>query len=262
MKKILIAGIVTALSLPFSATAQDTVSTVVGKKLNFEAPLFGVSLKKEKPVWTVTAFGEISGGVSYRFGTPSQMKPVGYFADLSLLELRYRPRRDGHLFTWGISTAAQGNSLKKGWSWDEKGGIAATPANWLKAKAAQVEVRINFPVGYVYEWGDWKTGFWIVPGYGHTSLRNIYSLGVPVSLDGPGYGAASPGSPVVYVEADDGNRHVEQLNGNFGFRLGLKAGLGWRNVGFSVGYDFSKSVGPGHFAPRFDTVSAGIMVRH
>lgn len=244
-----------------SAAAQDTTSTVVGKKLNFEAPLFGVSLKNEKPVWALTTFGEVSGGMTYCFDTPSQMKPVGYTAELSILELRYRPWRNGHLFTLGFSTSVQGNSLKKGWSWDENGRFTATPAHWLHAKSNWVDLRFNLPVGYVYERGDWKTGLWIVPGYGSTSLRNLYTLGTPMNLGGSGYGEVSPDSPVVYV-ANDGNRHLDQLNGNYGFRLGLKAGVIWHNIGFTVGYDFSRSVGPSNFTPRFDFVSAGVWVRH
>lgn len=260
MKKIAWVSAMAAWTF-LSAAAQDTTTTVIGKKLNFEAPLFGVSLKNEKPVWALTTFGELSGGMTWRFGTPPQMKPVGYAAELSIVELRYRPWRNGHLFTVGLSTAAQGNSLKKGWSWDENGRIAATPAQWLNAKSNWVELSFRVPVGYVYEWGDWKTGLWVVPGYGQTSLRNLYTLGTPMNLGGSGYGDVSPDGPVVYV-ANDGNRHLDQLNCNYGFRLGVKAGVSWHNVGFSVGYDFGRSVGPSHFTPRSGSVSGGVLVRH
>lgn len=56
----------------FSATAQrsDTTSTVIGKKLNFEAPLFGVTVKNVKPTWSLVVFGEVNLGYSYALNVP------------------------------------------------------------------------------------------------------------------------------------------------------------------------------------------------
>lgn len=259
MKKILISLVMSAATV-WSAAAQDTTSTVIGKKLNFEAPLFGVSRKSARPVWSAVALGEVSCGISYRFNAPSRMKPAGYSTELSIMEFRWRPQRNGHLLTAGFSTEVRGHFLKKGWSWDENGGIVATPANRLKAQSALVEFLFNLPVGYVYERGAWKTSFWVVPGYGQTSLRNLYVLGTPVSPDGLGYGGA-PDGPTIYVPDKD-NRHLEELNGNFGFRLGLKAGVSWNKIGFTVGYDFGHALGSNSLVPRSGILSAGATVRY
>ena len=52
---ILVAGL-TAIEV--FAQAPDTVSTVVGRKLNFEVPVFGITTRALKPTWSVVAFEE------------------------------------------------------------------------------------------------------------------------------------------------------------------------------------------------------------
>ena len=87
---MILALAVVLMALP--ALAQD--------RLNFEAPLFGVTKKNVKPKWSVVAFGEVSGGYSYRFNLPSQIHPNGGYAELNLLELRFRPGGTGICCRW------------------------------------------------------------------------------------------------------------------------------------------------------------------
>ncbi|MBQ7060120.1 MAG: hypothetical protein IJM83_12615, partial [Firmicutes bacterium] len=57
MKKVFLSLLAALIAL--SASAQNN-------KLNFEAPLFGVTKKNVKPKWSVVAFGGIQAGYSYR----------------------------------------------------------------------------------------------------------------------------------------------------------------------------------------------------
>ena len=70
MKKLFLAISAVLAVLSAAAQAPGTESTVVGKKLNFEAPLFGVTVKNVKPQWSLVAFGEVSLGYSHAFHVP------------------------------------------------------------------------------------------------------------------------------------------------------------------------------------------------
>ncbi|MBR0053038.1 MAG: hypothetical protein IJP73_03950, partial [Bacteroidales bacterium] len=71
---ILVAGL---MAIEAYAQAPDTTSTVVGRKLNFEVPIFGITKRDIKPTWSVVTFDEISGGFNYLMGVPGQLKPTG-----------------------------------------------------------------------------------------------------------------------------------------------------------------------------------------
>ena len=158
MKQVFTTIAAALVVLSAAAQAPGTESTVVGKKLNFEAPLFGVTVKNTKPAWTIVTFGEIDGGMSYSLGTPSQMKPIGVSAELSIVEWRYRPWRNGNIFTWGLSASLQQSSLTTGYVFDEMGEIGPTRESWIAAGSKAVESAFYVPVGYVHEFGKCKAG--------------------------------------------------------------------------------------------------------
>ncbi len=60
------------------------------------------------------SFREFYGNMCYK--APSQMNASGYYGELNLVELRYRPWRDGNLFSWGITTSVERHPLGKGFS--------------------------------------------------------------------------------------------------------------------------------------------------
>ena len=110
------------------AQAPDTTSTVVGRKLSFEVPIFWITQRALKPTWSIVTFDEISGGFNYLMGVPGQMKPFGWYGDLSIIALRYRPWRDGIVFSAGLLGGVYVNRLQKGYSFGDDGGIVTNPA--------------------------------------------------------------------------------------------------------------------------------------
>ena len=229
-----------AALLVVSAAAQntDTTSTVVGKKLNFEAPLFGVSVRNLRPTWSVAAFDEATMGWNYFFGAPTQIKPSGLYAELSMLSLRYRPWRDENLFTVALLTGVNMHRAQSGFAFGNDGSIIPVPAGWANAKSYFYEEFVGLQMGYVREFGAWKGGLFVMPGYGTTQLRNTYIL-----------------------DGISGISHIDQLNANNGFRMGFKAGLWYQDLGVAVTY---KPVigGASATVPMYNSVSVGISVRY
>ena len=128
-------GAATLENLKAYAQAPDTTSTVVGRKLNFEVPIFGITKRDFKPTWSIVTFDEISGGFNYLMGVPGQLKPSGVYGDLSIIALRYRPWRDGNVFYAGLLGGVNVNRLQKGYSFGDDGSIVTTPAIWDNAKS-------------------------------------------------------------------------------------------------------------------------------
>ena len=88
MKKAVLILVAGFMAMEAYAQAPDTMSTVVGRKLNFEAPVFGLSERDIKPAWSVVMLDEAAVGLNYMLGIPGEIKPAGIFADLSLVALR------------------------------------------------------------------------------------------------------------------------------------------------------------------------------
>ena len=107
IKKVVLILVAGLIAMEAYAQAPDTTSTVVGRKLNFEVPIFGITKRDFKPTWSIVTFDEISGGFNYLMGVPGQLKPSGWYGDLSIIALRYRPWRDGNVFSAGLH--AQGD---------------------------------------------------------------------------------------------------------------------------------------------------------
>lgn len=139
MKKVL--SIVSAALVAITAAAQspDTTSTVVGRKLNFEAPLFGLTMKNVKPKWSMIYFAGVRGGYSFRLDAPDEMNASGYFGELDLIEIRYRPWRDGNVFSCGLTYSIERHMLKKGYAFDNDGSFIPIPAGWLNNQSSSVE---------------------------------------------------------------------------------------------------------------------------
>ena len=263
MKKVLLTTVAALAVLSAAAQDVETKSTVKGGKLNFEAPLFGITEKNMIPKWSLVAFGGVFGGYSYRFKAPSQMNASGYYGELNLIELRYRPWRDGNLFSWGITTSVERHPLEKGYSFNDHGDIVSTPESWLSSNASSIEEVLSLDIGYTREWGNWKAGVFLSPGTGYSVCLNSYRPGRAVPANGLWYGDYTPaeGEKVIYW-SDKANRMTTNLSGNYGFRLGVKAGLWYNNVGITAGYNFAGGVGPTSSWNRYDSFHVGVTVRY
>lgn len=232
---ILVAGLTV---LDAFAQAPDTTSTVVGRKLNFEVPIFGITKRDIKPTWSIVTFDEISGGFNYLMGVPGQLKLSGWYGDLSIIALRYRPWRDGNVFSAGLLGGVDVNRLQKGYSFADDGSIVTTPAMWNNAKSTYSDRHIGLQIGYIREFGDWKAGAFVVPAFGTTSLRNEYS-----------------------IQGISGIKRQDNLYTNNGFRLGFKAGVWYQNIGVSVGY--KPALGNSSATvPLYNSFQVGISVRY
>ena len=239
MKKALSTLLAVLSLLSAYGQAPDTTSTVVGNKLNFEVPLVGVSRRDIIPTWSLVAFDEISGGWNYLRGAPGAMNPSGFYGDLSLIALRYRPWKDGNLFTVGLVCGLSVNRLNKGWSFADGGALISTPAQWEKTRSSYSEQSIGLQTGYVREFGDWKAGVFAVPSLAMNQLRNEYS-----------------------IQGISGLRRQDNMNTAYGgFRMGLKAGIWYQNCGVSIAYKpvIGKNNGP---VPQYNAFQLGISVRY
>ena len=204
MKRILLLAVAIIACQTVNAQNPGIRSDIMLDKLNFEAPLFGVTKKNVKPKWSVVAFGEVSAGFSYRFNVPEQIHPDGSYADVSLLELRYRPMRTGNLLSFG----------------------------WHVARAIAAERVTSLTFGYTREFGDWKTGLFISPGVGHGILQNRYRAGVPVY--DPETGEYVLDSR--YMGLVGSYRHRDNMHLHLGLRLGVSAGIWYRSFGLTAGW--------------------------
>lgn len=243
MKRFLLA--VAAALVVMSASAQD--------KLNFEAPLFGVTKKNVKPKWSVVAFGEVGGGYSYRFNLPAQIHGNGGFAELNLVELRYRPWRNGNMLSLGLSGCLDAHVATKTTYFGKDGQFTAPTPGWLAARAIAAERVISLNLGYTREFGDWRTGLFLSPGVGHGILQNRYWAGVP-EYD-PEYGDTALSS--INMGFVGSYRHRENMYMPNGLRLGISAGIWYRSVGLMVGWHY-RSVLPGNQ----NVIHAGISIRY
>ena len=120
-----------AALIALSASAQND-------KLNFEAPLFGVTKKNVKPKWSVVAFGGIQAGYSYR-NVESPIRSSGLYGELDLVDFRLRPWRNGHVFSWGLSRSFDVQRLAKGTVYGQDGSFIGKPASWIWARSHAAE---------------------------------------------------------------------------------------------------------------------------
>ena len=273
MKRTLIT-IVSALAV-LSAAAQvpATSSNVIGEKLNFEAPLFGVTARNVRPTWSLVAFGEINFGYSHALNIPEKthikqgttasgetveyadytvkLHSGGICGDLSLVELRLRPWRDGTLFFWGLNLGFESHSLPSGYLFNKDNEpVLVRMTN--TAIASYQERMLSLEMGYVREMGNWSFGLQLLPGIGHSLYRNNYeSRGL--------YMGKEEG-----IDLHAGGKYPHRRDdaiGQLGLRFGARADVWYRAFGAFV------SVRPAHTGyngggPDYTTVSAGLTIRY
>ncbi len=269
-----IAAIVASLAV-VSAAAQspEEISGAIWKKLNFEAPLFGVTMKNVKPTWSLVAFGEMNLGYSHALNIPEtthisqgtlatgetveytdykvRLHSGGTCGDLSLLELRLRPWRNGNLFFWGLNLGFERRSLPAGYLFDKNNEPVLLYFFTGYSLASYSERMLSLEIGYLREVGDWSFGLQLLPGIGYSQYRNSYN-----ALGG-------------YQKSEDLDLHVggrfthrrDDAIGQPGLRFGARADVWYRALGAFV------SVRPGHTGfngggPQYTTVSAGLSIRY
>ena len=215
MKKVILTLV--AVLAVFSAAAQD--------KLNFEVPLFGVTKKNVNPTWSLVAFSEVKGGYSYRFDVPSQIDPNGGYIELNIADLRYRPGRKGSVLSLGLSQTLDFHFVGKAYYFGHDGQFIPHPSGWMAGRAIAAERVVSLNFGFVQEFGDWKAGLFISPGAGHGILHNRYYAGVPI-----GSGDESDYTLVGSLW------HRDNIYARNGWRLGISAGLWYRNIGLTAGW--------------------------
>ena len=238
MKKAVLILVAGFMAMEAYAQAPDTTSTVVGRKLNFEAPVFGLSERDIKPAWSVVMLDEAAGGLNYMLGIPGEIKPAGIFADLSLVALRHRPWKDGNVFSAGLLFGVNYNRLEKGYAFADNGSIIPTPATWERTKSYYSDYHVGLQVGYAKEFGDWKAGAFLVPAFETTHLSNVYSVqGLP------------------------GIDHTDFMDTNYRFHLGFKVGVWYQDIGVSLGYKpvLWRKTGA---VPMYHSLQLGISARY
>ncbi len=153
IKKIVLMLAAALAMCPAYGQTPDTTSTVVGRKLNFEAPIFGLSKRDLKPSWSVVFLDEVSLGLHYLPGAPAEIKSAGIFAELFPLAFRYRPWRDGNVFSAGLLIGTTMNGLRKGYAFADNGSIVPMPTTWKKDWSYYTSLEIGLQIGYVKEFG-------------------------------------------------------------------------------------------------------------
>lgn len=232
MKRVLLLLVAIIACQTVNAQNPGIRSDIMLDKLNFEAPLFGVTKKNVKPKWSVVAFGEVSAGFSYRFNVPEQIHPDGGYAEVSLLEMRYRPMRNGNLLSFGVAVSMDAHPARKTNFFGMDGQFTTITPGWHVARAIAAERVTSLTFGYTREFGDWKTGLFISPGVGHGILQNRYRAGVPVY--DPETGEYVLDSR--YMGLVGSYRHRDNMHLHLGLRLGVSAGIWYRSFGLTAGW--------------------------
>ena len=251
MKRIVLTLSVLLAVLPAVAQSRDTVSTVIGRKLNFEAPLFGVTVKT-LPKWSLVFLGDVSLGYSHAINVPEEyyeltytsasgetipeyvpigLKPSGIYADLSVLELRYRPWKNGNIFTCGFTISTDSRDLQAQALFDRNHKPAFTTAyNGVgHARGTYSEQAYSISLGFVYEIGDWSFGFNLLPGIGISEYRNRYN-------DTWYFGTISGDNISMSHNGGKTDLFIDKSLSFIGFRIGAKASVEYKHFGAFVSF--------------------------
>ena len=254
MKRIILTLSVLLAVLPVMAQNRDTISTVVGRKLNFEAPLFGVTVNT-KPKWSLVLLGDVNLGYSYAFNVPEAyheltwtlasgetsseyvpigLKTSGMYSDFSVLELRYRPWRNGNMFTCGFTISTDSRYLQSRALFDRDHKPAFTTAYYGagNARGTYYEHAYSISLGFVHEKGDWSFGFNLLPGIGFSEYRNRYSdtglMGINFVPSGDNVSMSHNGGKT--------DLFIDKSISIIGFRIGAKASVEYKHFGAFVSY--------------------------
>ena len=271
MKKLFVATLAALAVLSAAAQTPGTESTVAGKKLNFEAPLFGVTVKNVKPQWSVVAFGEVNLGYSHALNVPEVyntyeattatgekvevtggyigLRPGGICGDLSLVELRFRPWRNGNLFMMGLNLGFESHYLRNSALFNKD-----NEPVYVKVTGASIGVYserfLSLELGYVHEAGDWSFGFQVLPGFGYSQYSNNYNTNLPFLMKD---------DLVLQLDAKYAQRQDNAI-GALGFRFGARASVWYRKFGAFVSYRPANTGYRG--GPEYSTISAGLTIRY
>ena len=261
MKKIVFIVSAMLVMLPAAAQVED--------KLNFEVPLFGLTVKNVKPQWSLVAFGEVNLGYSYalhvpeyyytyewttasgesveQYRTPIGLHSGGIYGAVSLLELRYRPWRDGNLFMLGLNYGFESRSLPRRTLFDNNNEPVRVAHALGSFDAAYSERMLSLELGFVRESGDWSFGIQLQPGLGYSQYKNLYSTTMVPVVDG-----------LVLHGGGKSELHADTAITNVGFRFGAKAAVWYRKLGAFV------SVHPSGWSagPEYTTISTGLTIRY
>ena len=249
MKRIILTLSLVLAVLPVMAQSRDTVSTVVGRKLNFEAPLFGVTINT-LPKWSLVLLGDVNLGYSYAFNvpeayhqstftsasgetspiyTPIGLKSSGIYADLSVLELRYRPWKNANMFTCGFTISIDSRDLQRSALFDAHHTPTYTSADiWGYARGTYTEEAYSISIGYVREIGNWSIGFNLLPGLGVSEYRNIYHDNAIMPVTGDNLRLSHNGGV--------GDMMIDKSKTLIGFRIGAKVSVEYNHFGAFVSY--------------------------
>ena len=231
-------------------------------KLNFEAPLFGVTMKNVKPQWSFVVFSGAEAGASNSLAVPEAMHRVGFYANATLVELQFRPGRNQNLLSCGVTLSMDRHYLKKDqFAFGDDGSMVKLPnIAPYHNQSLSMERAVSLKLAYIREIGNWKTGIILLPGFGVTTQRNSYTSPYHTytynPIEYPMYD-----SPLRFRTDDRGSRFQDDASGNIGFRLAAKAGLWYRNMGLTAGYS-DASIGPHGFSKRYDTFTLGLSVQY
>ena len=253
MKRIVLTLSVLLAVLPAMAQSLDTVSTVIGRKLNFEAPLFGVKVNT-LPKWSLVFLGDVSIGYSHAFNVPeayheltwtleagktrSEYVPIGLsssgiYVDLSVLELRYRPWKNGNMFTCGFTISTDSRDLQAQALFNRNHKPAFTTAynGAGRAKGTYSEQAYSISLGFVHEKGDWSFGFNLLPGIGFSEYRNLYynnNNTQPFIITGDNIKLSYNGGKT--------DVFIDKSLSFIGFRIGAKASVEYKHFGAFVSF--------------------------
>ena len=271
MKKLFLAISAALAVLSAAAQTPGTESTVVGKKLNFEAPLFGLTVKNVKPQWSVVAFGEVNLGYSYALNVPEVfntyeastaagenvevtdaaigLRPGGLCGDLSLVELRFRPWRNGNLFMMGLNLGFESHYLRNSALFNKDN----EPVH-VKVLGASIGIYserfLSLELGYLREVGDWSFGLQVLPGIGYSQYSNTYNANAPYRIKD---------EITLQLDAKYAQRQDNAI-GALGFRFGARASVWYRNFGAFVSYRPANTSYRG--GPEYATISTGLTIRY
>ena len=148
----------------------------------------------------------------------------------------------------GLSRTFDVQRLAKGTVFAQDSSFTGLPVGWLWARAHAAESVTSLNLGYVHEEGDWKIGLFVSPGVGIGIRHNRYYLASPLRDKD---GAIFDYTPV------GGSRHTDNLYANAGFRLSVSAGVWYRFIGLTAGWNY-RSVLTG----RQNVIHAGISIRY
>ena len=208
MKKFLLSALALMAALSVSAQNGQTV---------LEWSLSDSRNGGDKPKWSLAAIGSLEGGFAHRFDAPDYTNPSGFFAEVSFLELRYRPWQNGNLFTLSLDYYGETYTVDRNYSVNASGQFVSVPSD-VRHKSTNSECIFHANLGFTAEFGKLSAGVFVCPGLGYGNAHNSFDVGgTSLSVQ-------------------------EDIRTKASFRLGVKAGFWYDYFGIVFGYHFGNVV--------------------